>query len=167
MCIIVSEWRVQGVRTVFHYCEKLCTGCTNCFSLLREALYRVYEPFFTTARGFVQGVRTVFHCCEKLCTGCTNRFSLLREALYRVYEPFFTTSRGFVQGVQAIPSFRVSKYRSSSTEPVPSRGFPPHEGGQYMRKSVSMPRIMVTVTQQSMIRLLFSPTKNRRQSISL
>ena len=156
-----------GCTNRLHCCEKLCTGCTNCFSLLREALYRVYEPFFTTARSFVQGVRTVFHCCEKLYTGCTNRFSLLREALYRVYEPFFIAARGFVQGVQAIPSFRVFK----SIAPAPMSRFrrevSPHEGSQYMRKSVSMPRITVTVTQQSMIRLLFSSTKNRRRSISL
>ncbi len=94
---------VHCVRTVFHYCEKLCTGCTNRFSLLLEALYGVYEPFFTAARSFVQGVRTVFHYCEKLCTVCTNRFSLLREVLYRVYKPF-----------------RVSEFQSIAPAP-PSR----------------------------------------------
>ena len=59
MLIIVSEWRVQGVQvvfptagrfvqgvqTIFHYCGTLCTGCTNHFPLLRDVLYRVYEPF--------------------------------------------------------------------------------------------------------------------------
>ena len=79
-----------------------CTGCINCLSLLREALYRVYKPSFTTAGSFVQGVQTVFHYCGKLCTGCTNHFSLLREALYRVYEPFFTTAGSFVQGVRTV-----------------------------------------------------------------
>ena len=84
-----------GCTNRLHCCEKLCTGCTNHFSLLREALYRVYEPFFTTARSFVQGVRTIFHYCERFCTVCTSH--------------------------SEFQSFQ--KYHSSSTEPVPSRGF--------------------------------------------
>jgi hypothetical protein len=86
MLIIVSEWRVQGVQvvfptagrfvqgvqTIFHYCGTLCTGCTSRFPLLRDALYRVYEPFSTTAGRFVQGVRAIFHYCGTFCTGCTS-----------------------------------------------------------------------------------------------